>query len=277
MQHTTHVVGAVLAVAVPFLVLVVGLATWLVTGRALRPVEQMRLEVAAIGDEQLDHRIPPPGGRDEVARLASTLNEMLSRLESARHRQQRFVSDASHELRSPLATTRHRLEAAIDAPRSVDVEGLASQLLTEQARLEDPVDDLIRTARFDEQGTHAGDIAVEIDLDDIVMEECLRLRSVTSVRVDTSQVSAAKVLGDPSDLRRLVRNLLSNASRHARSEVTVALEVVDTTACSSWTTTVRASSSRTATPSSSALSGSTRPGPATAGEWDSGSRSSTAS
>ena len=118
---------------------------------------------------------------------------MLSRLEAARHRQQRFVSDASHELRSPLATTRHRLEAAIDAPRSVDVEGLASQLLTEQARLEDLVDDLIRTARFDEQGTHAGDIAVEIDLDDIVMEECLRLRSVTSVRVDTSQVSAAKV------------------------------------------------------------------------------------
>ena len=107
---------------------------------------------------------------------------------------------------------------------------LASQLLTEQARLEDLVDDLIHTARFDEQGTHAGDIAVEIDLDDIVMEECLRLRSVTSVRVDTSQVSAAKVWGDPSDLRRLVRNLLSNASRHARSEVTVALEVVDTTA-----------------------------------------------
>ena len=229
-QHTTHVVGAVLAVAVPFLVLVVGLATWSVTGRALRPVEQMRLEVAAIGDEQLDHRIPPPGGRDEVARLASTLNEMLSRLEAARHRQQRFVSDASHELRSPLATTRHRLEAAIDAPRSVDVEALASQLLTEQARLEDLVDDLIRTARFDEQGTHAGGIAVEIDLDDIVMEECLRLRSVTSVRVDTSQVSAAKVWGDPSDLRRLVRNLLSNASRHARSEVTVALEVVDTMA-----------------------------------------------
>ena len=101
-----------LAVGAPLLLAVVGLATWVVVGRALRPVETLRRGAEEITGAGGSRRLPLPAARDEVHRLAVTLNDMLARLDGASARQRAFVSDAAHELRSPLASARTQLEVA---------------------------------------------------------------------------------------------------------------------------------------------------------------------
>ena len=101
---------AVLAVTIPTAVAVLAFAVWWLVGRTLRPVEQIRREVASIGLDQLGRRVPEPGTGDEIDRLAATMNEMLARLEESAARQRQFVGDASHELRSPLTRMRTTLE-----------------------------------------------------------------------------------------------------------------------------------------------------------------------
>ena len=206
-----------LAIGIPVLVLLVAGTTWVVTGRALRPVESIREEVASITDEQLDRRVPEPRVDDEIARLARTMNEMLARLEAARSRQQRFVSDASHELRSPLTTVRHGLELQVADPDCADVRPFNEGLLAECLRMQGLVDDLLLLARSEEV---AGPAAREpVDLDDIVLDEAGRLRGRAQVQVDSGRVSAGQVRGDVGQLGRMVRNLADNAERHARSAV----------------------------------------------------------
>ncbi|HEX3668046.1 MAG TPA: HAMP domain-containing protein, partial [Acidimicrobiia bacterium] len=112
-DSSTALVGRVLFAGIPILLVLVAGTTWFVAGRALRPVERIRAQVAAISAQDLDRRVPEPTGEDEIARLARTMNAMLDRLERSQDRQRRFVSDASHELRSPIATIHHQLEVAL--------------------------------------------------------------------------------------------------------------------------------------------------------------------
>ena len=104
------------------LLLVVGVTTWFVVGRALAPVEAIRREVDAISGAELYRRVPQPGSDDEIGRLATTMNLMLDRLEASQARQRRFISDASHELRSPVASIRQYAEVALAHPERVLVE-----------------------------------------------------------------------------------------------------------------------------------------------------------
>ncbi|WP_121749550.1 histidine kinase dimerization/phospho-acceptor domain-containing protein, partial [Streptomyces sp. E2N166] len=114
----------VMLIGFPLLLAVVGWVTWLVTGRALRPVAGIRREMAAItASEDLARRVPVPDTHDEVARLASTTNRTLAALESSVERQRRFVADASHELRSPIASLRTQLEVAAAHPELLDLDG----------------------------------------------------------------------------------------------------------------------------------------------------------
>jgi signal transduction histidine kinase len=213
----TEVVVHAFAIGVPLLMLIVGGTTWIVTGRALRPVEAIRDEVGSIADDDdLGRRVPEPSSGDEIARLAHTMNEMLARLEAARSRQQRFVSDASHELRSPLATIRHELELLLADPDRTEVVPMAEGLMAESLRMQALVDDLLLLARSDE-GSPARRRAV--DLDDLVLAEATRLRSRALVQVDTTHVSGGQVIGDEGQLTRMVRNLAENAERHARGFV----------------------------------------------------------
>ncbi|MBD8540351.1 HAMP domain-containing protein [Frigoribacterium sp. CFBP 8751] len=220
-----------LGVAIPVALLVLGVTTWLVVGRALRPVESMRREVDAVTAQSLSRRLPDPGGSDEIARLARTLNGMLDRLDSSATAQRRFVGDASHELKTPLATIRQHAEVALLHPGSIDGAALADTVLGEEARLTALVQGLLVLARADEGAL--GVTRRPVDLDDLVVAETARLRGVArpdgrgSLAVDATAVGPARVDGDEGLLGQVVHNLVANAARHADTRVAVALDERD--------------------------------------------------
>jgi len=220
-----HVVALALLVGVPELLAVVGLVTWRMVGRTLRPVEDMREEVERISSTELDRRVPTPSRDDEVGRLARTMNLMLDRLERGQERQRRFISDASHELRSPVAAIRQHGEVAVQHPDTTNLEELAGVVLEEDARLQGLVDDLLLLARLDEHVRPAR--FDEVDLDDVVLAEASRLRGATSLIDDTRGVSPARILGRRADLERIVRNLTDNALHHARERISLAVGTSD--------------------------------------------------
>ena len=213
-----------LAVTVPAVVLVLGALTWWLTGRTLRPVEKMRVELAEITGSNLGRRVAEPATGDEIDRLAHTMNETLDRLEGAIRRQQRFVADASHELRSPLTRIRAELEVDLASGAASDPTRTEQSVLDETIDLQRLVEDLLQLARGDDV---ADSEFRPVDLDDIVLREARRLRERGRVSVDLKGVAAAQTMGDPQQLARVVRNLLDNAERHAASTVTVALHETD--------------------------------------------------
>lgn len=224
---STQSVSFLLAVGVPVLLLLVGATVWWLTGRALSPVEAMRREVDEISGSELHRRVPDPPGADEIARLASTMNRMLDRLEGAAVAQRRFISDASHELRSPVAVIRQHAEIALAHPDRTTTTELAETVLAEDLRVQRLVEDLLLLARTEEQGLRHRWHTV--DLDDIVIDEAGRIRSTSELQVDMGAVSAGRVTGDEAHLRRMVRNLVDNAMRHATSRLRLSLATVEGT------------------------------------------------
>ena len=216
-QSTLATVALLLAVAVVAVVALVAAITWWVVGRALRPVERIRAEVDDISADRLDRRVAVPSSGDEIAALAGTMNRMLDRLDAAAAAQRRFVSDASHELRSPLATIRQHAELAQLHPDATSVDDLAEVVHDEGLRMQELVDALLLLTRLDE---HAVIHEEPVDLDDLAIAEVRRLRA-GSAQVDGSGIQAARVRGDVRLLGRLVRNLADNAARHARSAVAI--------------------------------------------------------
>ena len=215
--ETLATVATLLAVAVPLLLLLVAVTTWLVVGRALRPVERIREEVDGITAERLHQRVPVPQTADEIAALATTMNGMLDRLDAAATAQRRFVSDASHELRSPLATIRQHAELAQAHPDVTSIGELAEVVSEEGLRLQGIVESLLLLARLDE-GASTHDVPV--DLDDAALAEVSRLRAA-GFEVDGAGIHAARVDGDPRLLGQLMRNLADNAARHARGRIAI--------------------------------------------------------
>lgn len=209
-----------LAVAIPLLGLFVGIISWIVIGRTLRPVEAIRREVETIATANLDRRMPTGRRDSELGRLATTMNGMLTRIEHGHHRQQQFVADASHELRSPLTRMRGHLE--VDQRTNADSTQLMAthtKILDDLAHLEALVDDLLVLARHDEAAPLAR--TEPVDLDDIMLADINTRRPNSSVVFDTSQVSGAQVIGDPKQLARAIRNVLDNAERHATTTVEI--------------------------------------------------------
>ncbi|MFC5381570.1 ATP-binding protein [Aquipuribacter nitratireducens] len=218
---STRLVTVLLAAGGPLLVVVVGATTWVLVGRALAPVTAIRREADAIGDDRLQRRVPVPATTDEVARLATTVNRMLDRLQAGRQRQQRFVADAAHELRSPVASLRQHAEVAHTYPGRTSAEELGRDVAEEARRLQRLVDDLLLLARADESA--AGTSLAVVDLDDVVLAEAARARASSGVVFDVSEVSAGRVQGDEDALRRVVGNLLDNAVRNTGTTVRPAL------------------------------------------------------
>ncbi|MFF3936790.1 sensor histidine kinase [Streptomyces phaeofaciens] len=209
-QSAVRTALTALLIGFPLLLAVVAGVTWLVTRRALRPVEGIRREMAAItASADLGRRVPEPDTHDEVARLARTTNETLAALETSVERQRRFVADASHELRSPIASLRTQLEVGAAHPGLLDVAGAVEDTV----RLQRLAADLLLLARLD-----AGEGPVEgarVDLAALVRKEAA---GRAGVRVDAEPVEVA---GSRGQLGRVLANLLDNAQRHARSAVVV--------------------------------------------------------
>jgi signal transduction histidine kinase len=223
MERTIRVATWTLIVAGLALLTLAGAATWAVVRRALRPVDAMRAEVADITVGGLDRRVSQPATDDEIRLLADTMNDMLGRLEAGTRAQRDFVSAASHELRTPIAVIRHALEVArvSNAPNWHDV---VDSVLEEDLRMERLVDDLLLITRAD-AGVSTSARWTTIDLDDIVFEEARRVPS--TVGIDLARVSAGQVNGDGDQLRRVIRNLLDNALRHATDTIAIELNSVD--------------------------------------------------
>ncbi|MFP5071814.1 ATP-binding protein [Pseudonocardia nantongensis] len=213
---------------IPVLVLITGYFTYLFAGGALRPVDRMRARVAGMSEKDLSQRVPEPVANDEVGRLARTMNQMLGRIESSQATQRRFVADASHELRSPLATVSTGLELLGSGMREDSPDRATVQTLRGEAtRLTGLVEGLLFLARADERGLAPR--REEVDLDEIVEAERVRPAApsgdpAVTVRVTTEPV---RVVGDRGQLVRVVRNLVDNAKRHAASTVAVAVRAED--------------------------------------------------
>ncbi|MFD5556671.1 ATP-binding protein [Streptomyces sp. NPDC127068] len=204
----------------PLLLGVVGGVTWLVTRRALRPVADIRQEMAAItASEDLRRRVPVPGTHDEIARLARTTNVTLAALESSVERQRRFVADASHELRSPIASLRTQLEVGAAHPELLDLEGAVADTV----RLQQLAADLLLLARLD-AGERPGD--ARLDLAALTREE-LSQRVADRVPVEQELVEDVEVAGSRGQLTRVLGNLVDNAQRHAATGVRVTVGVRD--------------------------------------------------
>ncbi|WP_093798993.1 HAMP domain-containing sensor histidine kinase [Streptomyces sp. Wb2n-11] len=214
-QDAVGTVREAMLIGLPVLLVVVGGVTWLVTRRSLRPVEGIRREMAAItASEDLSRRVPEPDTHDEVARLAVTTNETLAALEASVERQRRFVADASHELRSPIASLRTQLEVGAAHPELLDVEGAVGDTV----RLQGLAADLLLLARLD-AGERPG--PGRVDMGALVREEV----SQRADRVPVAVVGegAFEVAGSRGQLARVLGNLLDNAQRHARSFVEVSV------------------------------------------------------
>ena len=215
-DHAVSLVLRALVLALPVLVVLVGWLVFVLTGRALRPVELLRSEVATLSATDLHRRVPEPTTNDEIGRLARTMNAMLARLEASGSRQRQLVADVSHELRNPLAALRTQLEVALAHPGAGTAALLTGSIL-EVTHLSQLVEDLLTLARLDESAFPMR--ADEVDVDDIVLHHAERLRARGRVEVSVQGVTAARVVGDEAQLSRVVANLADNAERHARSLV----------------------------------------------------------
>lgn len=225
-RETVQTVAIFLLGTTPLLLIGVAVAVWLLVGRALQPVERIRRGVAAIDAQRLADRVEVPSTRDEIAALAATMNAMLDRLEASSGAQRAFVSDASHELRSPLATlsTAAELAAKADEPTR---NRLLDTINLELSRMGTLVENLMTLARADAQ-----DLVLkptEVDLDDLVDDEVHRLKSTSGRRL-VVEVQPVRVWADRQRLAQALRNLVDNAERHASTTVRLCLSTRGSTA-----------------------------------------------
>lgn len=218
-NRSIAVVRLALGTLVPTLVLAVAMGSWVMTRRSLEPVAVLRRRVGEITSRTLDERLPVPPTDDEVSHLAITMNEMLDRLEASSRRERQFVSDAGHELRSPVAAIRTQVETALAYPDKADWPAVGTTVLAQGERLDRLVGDLFTLARL-EEGAFGPVPDTEVDLDELVLEQVEHLKGR---RLDLSGLSAARVQGDAGQLASVVRNLVENAGRHASETVRVSV------------------------------------------------------
>lgn len=232
-QSPTHeavsTTGIIMVALSPLILIMVGVITWWLVGRALRPVEAIRDQVARLTATRLNETVPVPNTRDEVAALAVTMNQMLSRLSAARSTQLRFVADASHELRSPLTGLSSLLEVARTEDSLQTWRELEPMLTTEANQMAAVVQNLLLLSRVD--GGQVANARQDVDLDDLAWEEVVRLRASSALTV-IGDITATRVAGDRLALSQVLRNLCDNAVRHARA--TVKITASSAHACGRW-------------------------------------------
>jgi signal transduction histidine kinase len=216
-----YAVIVALLLGLPLLTVATGCAAFLFVGRTLRPVEAMRRQAASITSRNLHERLPVPAADDEIAALASTMNTMLDRIEASSAAQRRFVGDASHELRSPLATVQANADLLEAASLPAAPARSVARIRTESARMARLVEDLLLLARVDNDELRLR--RQDVDLDDLAYMERERLAEMKPDLAVRAAVQPVRVTGDADALLRVVRNLVDNSARHAAHGLTISV------------------------------------------------------
>lgn len=205
-----------IAVGGPIVLLALSALGWVLARAALRPVEELRSEAAAISLSEPDRRLPVPDTGDELQRLTETLNGMLDRVHDALDRERRFVDEASHELRTPLGVLKAEVDLALKGPRSRDeLEVALRSIAQETERLRRLTQDLLVLARSDRGRlpVHRADVDVSGVIERVAAGFADRA-STEGVRVRTSG-SSVRGRVDADRVRQAVENLVDNGLRHA--------------------------------------------------------------
>ncbi|MDQ6686011.1 MAG: ATP-binding protein [Actinomycetota bacterium] len=214
----------VMLIGGPAAIAVACLAAWIVAGLALHPMERLRQQAAAITASGLDRRLTVPPARDELRRLAETLNVMLQRLDESFRHEREFLERASHELRTPLTALRAEVELSLGRPRSADELTTALQSVSQETdRLVRLAEDLLVLAR-----TRNGRMPLHrqhIPLRDTV-QSAAALFTAQALKLDitiATEAPDATIDADPLRLRQALVNLLDNALRHTPRGGTIAV------------------------------------------------------
>jgi len=212
---------AQLLIVAPIALLFSSLLGYWLARAALRPVEEMRAEAAAISGAEPGRRLPAGEARDEIARLAETLNAMLERLERAIERERSFVADASHELRTPLALLKTELELALRKPRTApELQQALKSAASETDRLVRLAEDLLVLAQADD-----GRLPLRRDsvrADDLLgaVQEAFRRRAEAAGRtIEGEPTDGIALDADRVRLEQALGNLVDNALRHGSGAV----------------------------------------------------------
>ena len=233
------VVAKALVFGTPLVFVLFTGAIWLAVGSTLRPIDLLRRGAARVTGTAVPAELPVPEAKDEVRSLALTLNDMLDRLAAAQQRQRALVSDTAHELRSPIASIRAQLEVALDHPEGQEWESTARDVHADVLRLARLAEDLLLLARLDERAGAVGQPAMSartVDLAELSESVVARYAGARvpvviagrgEARPEASSgpdaVTPYLVSGDRNAIDRLLVNLIDNAVRYAKSQVTITL------------------------------------------------------
>jgi len=231
MDEELEFLRSILLYIVPVALGIAAIGGWFLARKSLSPVVAMADRARRIGVENLSERLPVANPRDELGHLAETFNELLARLEASLIQQRQFMADASHELRTPVTTTRTAAAVALQQAHRDESEYRDTLEIVEQqaARLSRVVNDMFTLARAD-----AGNYPVRTTpmyLDEVIDEVVRAARIVAATRgvsVDTTVVPSAAFTGDEELIRRMVSNLVDNAVRHTPDGSTVRVELDET-------------------------------------------------
>jgi signal transduction histidine kinase len=229
---------AMLLIGGPIALVVTSACGWLLAGGALRPVERVRREAAAVSVSELDRRLPVPPAGDELARLVTTLNEMLARLEASFAHERRFVAVASHELRTPLTNMKAELDLALSRARTpAAMEEALRSASIEADRLAALAEDLLVYSRVEDGVVPI--VRADVDLGELVQASCeAHERVAHHAGVDIRMhIEPAEASIDGIRMRQVIDNLLDNALRHTPAGGSVTVEA--TTSADNLRMTVR--------------------------------------
>ncbi len=225
-RATSARLRASLTLILPLLLAGCALGGWWLAGRALVPIKDLSARLGAIGPGDLSARLDPGRARDEIARLAGAMNELLARVETASRRERRFIADAAHEMRTPLAVLRTGLEIALgrDRPAAEYADALRAAL-DETLGLCAMADDLLELARLDSAGMRA---AAPVDLAALARGALAALAPLAGARrlsFSAPPDASAIVMGDREQLRRVIVNLLDNAVKFTADDGAISIAV----------------------------------------------------
>ena len=215
-------------IAIPLTLILASLGGSVLARHSLKPMVTMRERAASIGATNLSERMPIANPSDEVGQLAAVINDLLARLELAFTRQRKFMADASHELRTPIAVVQHEASLALSRPKrgSIEYEDSLSIVRDAGRRMRLIVDDLFLLANAD-----AGEVPIRHEplyLDEVIADCARVVRALAQRREITVNLELpedAPFFGDEALLHRLVLNLLDNAIKYSLAGATVTLRL----------------------------------------------------